>query len=50
VPAVVISLAVCITIAVWAAVRQFHRESVLFTEAEGGGGKWSLFGGGGGKK
>jgi len=50
VPAVVISLTVCITIALWAAVRQFHRESVLFTEAEGGGGKWSLFGGGGGKK
>jgi sodium transport system permease protein len=45
VPAVVISLSLCIAIALWAAVRQFHRESVLFREAEAGGKKkWSLFG------
>jgi sodium transport system permease protein len=45
VPAVVVSLTACITLALWAAVRQFRRESVLFREAEAGGGsKWSLFG------
>jgi sodium transport system permease protein len=45
VPAVVISLTVCISLALWAAVRQFHRESVLFREAEPGARrKWSLFG------
>jgi sodium transport system permease protein len=45
VPAVVISLSLCIAVALWAAVRQFHRESVLFREAEAGGKKkWSLFG------
>jgi len=46
VPAVVLSLAACIGVALWAAVRQFQRESVLFREAEAGGGKrgWSLFG------
>ena len=37
VPAVVVSLAVCIAIALRAAVWQFPRESVLFREAEGGG-------------
>src|SRR5262245_29319030 len=45
-PAVVISLSLCIGLALWAAVRQFHRESVLFREAEPGGRggrKWSLF-------
>ena len=39
VPAVVVSLAVCIGLALWAAVRQFHREAVLFREAEQGRGK-----------
>jgi len=34
VPAVVISLVACIAVALRAAVRQFHRESVLFREAE----------------
>jgi sodium transport system permease protein len=43
VPAVFISLTACITLALWAAVHQFHRESVLFREAQGGGRKWSLF-------
>ncbi|HSQ56278.1 MAG TPA: ABC transporter permease [Gemmata sp.] len=43
-PAVVISLSICIAIALWAAVRQFHRESVLFREAETSRGKWSLLG------
>jgi sodium transport system permease protein len=42
-PAVVISLTGCIVVALWAAVRQFHRESVLFREAEAGGRMWSLF-------
>jgi sodium transport system permease protein len=36
-PGVVISLAACISIALRAAVRQFHRESVLFREAEAAG-------------
>jgi sodium transport system permease protein len=46
IPAVVVSLSLCIGLALWAAVKQFQRESVLFREAgEGGGGKWSLFGG-----
>ena len=42
-PAVVVSMAACIAIALCAAVWQFHRESVLFREAEGGGrrGRWS---------
>ena len=44
VPAVVVSLAVCIGLALWAAVRQFQRESVLFREAQAGGRRWSLFG------
>ena len=45
VPAVFASLALCVALALWAAVRQFHREGVLFREAESGGGrKWSLFG------
>jgi sodium transport system permease protein len=44
VPAVVISLTLFIGLALWAAVRQFHRESVLFREAEGSGSGWpSLF-------
>jgi sodium transport system permease protein len=37
VPAVVVSLAICIAIALRAAVYQFHRESVLFREAEASG-------------
>ncbi|MCE9563032.1 MAG: ABC transporter permease subunit [Planctomycetes bacterium] len=41
VPAVFITLAACIGLALWAAVRQFHRESVLFREAEASGGGWS---------
>jgi sodium transport system permease protein len=41
---VFLSLALCVTLALWAAVRQFHREGVLFREAQGGGRKWSLFG------
>jgi sodium transport system permease protein len=44
VPAVVVSLAVCIGLALWAAVRQFNRESVLFREAQAGRGRWALFG------
>ena len=44
IPAVVISLTACVALALWAAVRQFHRESVLFREAEASGGGWSLFG------
>jgi sodium transport system permease protein len=44
IPAVFLSLGLCVTLALWAAVRQFHRESVLFREAQGGGRKWSLFG------
>ncbi len=44
IPAVFASLSLCISVALWAAVRQFHRESVLFREAEAGGRKWSLFG------
>jgi sodium transport system permease protein len=44
IPAVVFSLSLCIGIALWAAVRQFQRESVLFREAEAAGRKWSLFG------
>jgi sodium transport system permease protein len=44
VPAVAISLSLCIGLALWSAVRQFHRESVLFREAEAGGRKWSFFG------
>jgi sodium transport system permease protein len=42
-PAVALSLTGCIVAALWAAVRQFHRESVLFREAEAGSRKWSLF-------
>jgi sodium transport system permease protein len=45
VPAVVVSLGACIGLALWAAVRQFNRESVLFREAEAGGtGGFRLFG------
>lgn len=46
VPAVAISLGACVAVALWGAVRQFRRESVLFRETEAGGkkGKWSLFG------
>ena len=36
VPAVAGTLGLCIGLALWAAVRQFNRESVLFREAEGG--------------
>lgn len=43
-PAVVISLSLCIAVALWAAIRQFHRESVLFREAEAAGRRWSFFG------
>lgn len=44
VPMVVISMSACITIGLWAAVRQFHREAVLFREAAGESrGRWSLF-------
>ena len=44
VPAVVLSLTACVAAALYLAVRQFHREAVLFREAEAGGRKWSLFG------
>src|SRR5207248_7969630 len=45
VPAVFLSMAGCISLALFAAVRQFHREAVLFREAESSGRrKWSLFG------
>jgi sodium transport system permease protein len=44
IPAVLISLCLCIGIALWTAIRQFHRESVLFREAAASGRKWSLFG------
>jgi sodium transport system permease protein len=37
IPVVLGSLAVWIGLALWAAVRQFHRESVLFRESAGGG-------------
>jgi sodium transport system permease protein len=43
-PAVFLSLALCVALALWAAVRQFHREGVLFREAQAGGRKWSLLG------
>jgi sodium transport system permease protein len=43
VPAVVVSLGGCIGLALWATVRQFQRESVLFREAEHAGRRWSLF-------
>jgi sodium transport system permease protein len=42
-PAVFGSLALCVALALFAAVRQFHREGVLFRESQGGR-KWSLFG------
>jgi sodium transport system permease protein len=44
IPAVVISMSGCITLGLWAAVRQFRRESVLFREAEQGRGRWAIFG------
>jgi sodium transport system permease protein len=44
VPAVFLSLGLCVALALWAAVRQFHREGVLFREAQAGGRKWSLLG------
>jgi sodium transport system permease protein len=45
VPAVFGSLALCVAVALWAAARQFNRESVLFREAETGARrKWSFFG------
>jgi sodium transport system permease protein len=37
VPAVVVSLTACIAVALRLAILQFHRESVLFREAEAGG-------------
>lgn len=43
VPAVFLSLGLCVGLALWAAVRQFKRESVLFREAQTTGRKWSLF-------
>ena len=42
VPAVFGSLGLCVALALWAAVRQFHREGVLFRESQGGGRKRSL--------
>jgi sodium transport system permease protein len=44
IPVVVLVLAASVGAALYAAVYQFHRESVLFREAQTGGGKWSLFG------
>ena len=45
VPAVVISMSACIALALFAVVRQFHREAVLFREAEASSRrKWRLFG------
>ena len=44
VPAVFLSRGLCVGLALWAAVRQFKRESVLFREAQAGGRRWSLFG------
>ena len=44
VPAVAVSLTLCVAAALWGAVRQFRRESVLFREAEAGGRRGSLFG------
>ena len=44
VPAVFGTLALCVALALWAAVHQFHREGVLFREAQTAGRKWSLFG------
>ncbi|HEY1188315.1 MAG TPA: hypothetical protein VGE74_11695, partial [Gemmata sp.] len=39
------TLSLCVTLALYAAVRQFHREGVLFREGESGGKRgWSLFG------
>jgi sodium transport system permease protein len=38
------ALLVCALLACWWAVRQFHREDVLFREAEGGGGFLRGFG------
>jgi sodium transport system permease protein len=43
VPVVFGTLALCVTLALWAAVKQFHREGVLFRESQGGKRKWSLF-------
>lgn len=44
-PAVFGTLGLCVALALWAAVRQFHREGVLFREGESGDkGGWSLFG------
>ena len=45
-PAVFGTLGLCVAMALWAAVRQFHREGVLFREGESGGKPgWSPFGG-----
>jgi sodium transport system permease protein len=43
VPAVFGSLGLCVVLALWAAARQFHRETVLFREAQATGRTWSLF-------
>ena len=44
-PAVFGTLGLCVAVALWAAVRQFHREGVLFREGESGAKTgWSLFG------
>jgi sodium transport system permease protein len=40
VPVVFGTLAACVALALWGAVRQFHRESVLFREAQASGRKW----------
>jgi sodium transport system permease protein len=44
VPKVFGSLALCVALGLWAAVRQFHRESVLFRESGAPQRGWSLFG------
>lgn len=44
VPVVALVLVACVGAALFAAVYQFHRESVLFREAQLGGRGWSLFG------
>jgi sodium transport system permease protein len=44
VPAVFGSLTLCVVLALWAASQQFHRETVLFREAQAAGRTWSLFG------
>jgi sodium transport system permease protein len=43
VPAVFGTLGVCVALALWAAIYQFHREAVLFRDAQGGSSSWSPF-------